>query len=227
MSASAAAGGRTPRGHTPRGHTPRGRFLTLEGLEGVGKTVNHQFVADWLNARRIPFIETREPGGTPLAEEIRGLLLSPRTESMAPLCELLLVFAARAQHLQEKIEPALRAGTWVLCDRFTDATYAYQGAGRGLEPELIGQLEQLTQRGLQPDRTFLLDAPVEIGLARARARGALDRFEQEQLVFFERARARYLERADADPDRFRVLDATQSLERVQAQIASELEALCP
>ncbi len=203
----------------------RGRFLTLEGLEGVGKTTNLDFVRAWLEERGIPFRVTREPGGTPLAEALRDLLLAPREEPVDPWCELLMIFAARAQHLNTLIEPALARGTWVLCDRFTDATYAYQGAGRGLPLESIATLEQLVQGELQPDCTFLLDAPPEVGLSRARARGALDRFEQEKVAFFARARRIYLDRAAATPDRYLVLDATRPLEALQADIGARLETL--
>ena len=202
-----------------------GRFLTVEGLEGVGKTTNLAFIADWLQARDIPFIRTREPGGTPLAEDIRGLLLSPRDEVVDPWCELLLVFAARAQHVNAHIRPALADGTWVLCDRFTDATYAYQGAGRGLPMEQIEALEQMVQQSLRPDRVFLLDAPADVGLARARDRGDLDRFEQERKSFFDRARAVYLQRAAAAPSRYTVLNAAQPLADVQRDICKALECL--
>lgn len=203
----------------------RGRFITLEGLEGVGKTTNLGFVSDWLDSQGIPYVLTREPGGTPLAEQLRDLLLTPRDEGVDPWCELLLIFAARAQHLNTRIAPALDAGTWVLCDRFTDATYAYQGAGRGLPLESIATLEQLVQGDLRPDCTFLLDAPPDVGLTRARARGGLDRFEQEKVDFFHRAREIYLDRAAAAPERYRVVDASRPLTEVQADIASRLELL--
>lgn len=204
-----------------------GRLLTLEGLEGVGKTTNLAFVESWLQRHEIPYLVTREPGGTPLAEELRHLLLNPRTEAVDPWCELLMVFAARAQHLNTLIRPALAAGTWVLSDRFTDATYAYQGAGRGLPLPDIEVLENLVQRELRPDCTFLLDAPPEVGLSRARDRGELDRFEREKIDFFERARRIYLDRAAAAPERYHVLDATQPLAAVQQDMAARLEALRP
>ena len=162
-----------------------GRFITLEGTEGVGKSTNLRFIESVLQQHRIVYQLTREPGGTPLAEQVRELLLANRDEVVADDAELLLVFAARAQHLEQVIRPALAAGHWVLCDRFTDATYAYQGGGRGLSKKLIGQLESIVQRGLQPDLTILLDLPVEIGLARASQRAALDRFENEQVTFFQ------------------------------------------
>lgn len=200
-----------------------GRFITLEGTEGVGKSTNLRFIESVLQQHQIDYQLTREPGGTPLAEEVRELLLANRDEVVADDAELLLVFAARAQHLQAVIRPALAANRWVLCDRFTDATFAYQGGGRGLSKEMIGSLEVMVQRGLQPDLTILLDLPVEIGLARARERGELDRFENERLAFFKQVRHAYLERAAADPHRFAVIDASGSLHQVQAQIASVLE----
>lgn len=201
----------------------RGRFISLEGGEGVGKSSNIAFIVDWLTDAGIPFIQTREPGGPPLAEEIRELLLRPRDEGMTELSELLLVFAARAQHLHTKIEPALAAGTWVLCDRFTDATFAYQGYGRGLSRDTIEQLQQMVQGARRPDLTLLLDAPVEVGMARAGERGELDRFEQEQHSFFERVRAGYLALAEADPQRFSIIDASQPLADVQRDIGQVLQ----
>ena len=200
----------------------KGRFITLEGGEGVGKSSNMAFIVDLLTEAGVDFIQTREPGGTPLAEEIRQLLLTPRDEHMDELSELLLVFAARAQHLARTIRPALAAGTCVLCDRFTDATVAYQGAGRGLSLSAIAQLRALVHRDLQPDMTLLLDAPVEIGMSRASERGELDRFEQEQMSFFERVRQGYIDQAQADPDRYRIIDASQSLSDVQADIRDVL-----
>ena len=200
----------------------KGRFITLEGGEGVGKSSNMAFIVDLLTEAGVDFIQTREPGGTPLAEEIRQLLLTPRDEHMDELSELLLVFAARAQHLARTIRPALAAGTWVLCDRFTDATVAYQGAVRGLSLSAIAQLRALVHRDLQPDMTLLLDAPVEIGMSRASERGELDRFEQEQMSFFERVRQGYIDQAQADPDRYRIIDASQSLSDVQADIRDVL-----
>lgn len=200
-----------------------GRFITLEGTEGVGKSTNLRLIESVLQQHQIDYRLTREPGGTPLAEELRELLLVNRDEIVAEDAELLLLFAARAQHLQQVIRPALTAGRWVLCDRFTDATFAYQGGGRGLSKELISLLESKVQRGLQPDLTILLDLPVEVGLARARQRGELDRFENEQLAFFQRVRNAYLERATADPQRFAVIDASGTLEQVQAQVIAVLE----
>lgn len=203
----------------------RGRFLTLEGTEGVGKTTNLLFIRQWLEQHGIEVVQTREPGGTPLAEEIRELLLAPRNESVDSTAELLLVFAARAQHLAGVIKPALERGAWVLCDRFTDATYAYQGAGREMGHETISALEGLVQGELRPDMTLLLDLPVEIGLARAHARNQPDRFEAEKVEFFGRVRNAYLQQAAADPERVRVIDAAKTLEQVQQQIAAELTRL--
>ncbi len=204
----------------------RGYFITLEGSEGVGKSTNLRFMADHLAAAGIRCVVTREPGGTPLAEEIRHLLLAPRAEPVAVSTELLLMFAARAQHLETVIKPALQRGDWVLCDRFTDATWAYQGGGRNLDTEPIAWLENYVQGALRPDGVFLLDIDVQIGLARARNRdGGGDRFENERVEFFERVRAAYLERTRHDPSRYRVIDASKTLDVVQRAIAAELDAL--
>ena len=202
----------------------RGLFITVEGGEGVGKSTNIAVVESWLQEQGIAYRRTREPGGTPLAEELRQLLLAPRDEAMAPMAELLLVFAARAQHIAAVIEPALAAGQWVICDRFTDATYAYQGGGRELSQAWIARLEDLVQGSLRPDLTLLLDAPLEVGLSRAGERGELDRFEQEQRVFFERVRNCYLERAAAEPDRFRLVDTNRPLELIADDIRALLSA---
>ena len=201
----------------------KGLFVTLEGPEGAGKSTNREYLADRLRARGLDVVLTREPGGTPLAERIRDLLLTPADEPMAIDTELLLVFAARAQHLAQVIRPALARGAVVLCDRFTDATYAYQGGGRGLPLERIAQLETFVQGDLHPDLTLIFDLPVEVGLARAAARGRLDRFEQEGMCFFEAVRSAYLQRAEAAPSRYRVLDAGQPLSAVQRDV----EALIP
>ena len=203
----------------------RGKFITVEGSEGVGKTTNLNFIRQQLERAGRELVVTREPGGTELAEKIRGLLLDPGHKGMSSDCELLLMFAARAQHLQEVILPSLDQGKWVLCDRFTDATYAYQGGGRGLPPERIASLEDFVQGAFRPDLTLLLDIPVELGLARAGARGALDRFEQEELAFFERVRSAYLDQARREPGRYRVVDAGQPLEQVQQDIQAVLDEL--
>lgn len=201
------------------------QFITLEGTEGVGKTTALTFIRDWLQQRGISVVTTREPGGTPFAEQLRSLLLTPNEEPIAPATELLLMFAARAQHIQQVIRPALTAGQWVLCDRFTDATYAYQGGGRGWPWQEIAHLEALVQRDLQPTVTFWLDAPVELGLTRAAARSAKDRFESEKLEFFTKVHAGYQRRADAEPQRFRRIDASVSVAEVQAQLALVLASL--
>lgn len=186
-----------------------GRFITLEGGEGAGKSTLAAGLAAELRRRGLRVDATREPGGTPLAERVRALVLERGAEPIDVTAETLLMFAARSIHLDNRIRPALAAGSWVLCDRFTDATYAYQGAGRGVATGLIEVLAGAVQRGLQPDRTLLLDLPVATGLARARARGATtDRFESEREAFFTRVREAYLQRAAAEPQRFRVLDAT-------------------
>jgi dTMP kinase len=187
----------------------RGRFITLEGVEGAGKSSLQQALVVALKGQGRRVCATREPGGTPLAEEIRALALARREGGMPPATELLLMFAARAAHVAQRIEPALAGGDWVLCDRFTDASHAYQGAGRGLPSAHIDQLAHIAHPGLAPDRTLLLDLPPEQGLARVQQRGGEgDRFEDERLAFFTRVRERYLERARAEPARFRVLDAT-------------------
>lgn len=201
----------------------KARFITLEGGEGVGKTTNLEFIEQHMARRGIEFIRTREPGGTPLGEAVRGLLLG--FQGMNAEAELLLVFAARAQHVKEVIRPALEAGRWVICDRFTDASYAYQGGGRGLDTAAIGFLENWVQEGLQPDLTLLLDAPVEVGMGRAKNRGPADRFEAETMAFFARVRAAYLERAERFPERIGRVDASRPLPEVQADIARHLDAL--
>ena len=197
----------------------RGRFITVEGGEGAGKSSNLAHVQSLLEAAGKTVLFTREPGGTPLGESIRELLLGHKHTGMADETELLLMFAARAEHLQRKILPALEQGVWVLCDRFTDASYAYQGAGRGIPTEKIALLERFVQGDLHPDLTLLLDLPVETGLARAGERSAPDRFESEALGFFEKVRRGYLEIAAAEPQRVKVIDAAPALEQVQAQIA--------
>lgn len=200
----------------------RGKFITLEGGEGVGKTTNLSFIKDYLQQQAIPVTVTREPGGTALAEKIRQLVLDKDSESISDTTELLLMFAARAQHIQHVIEPALAQGHWVLCDRFTDATYAYQGGGRELSIATIALLEQLVQGELRPDLTLLLDAPIEIGMERAQKRSAFDRFEAEKISFFTRVRNMYLSRAAQQPDRIKVIQANQLLVNVQSDIIDVL-----
>lgn len=203
----------------------KGKFITLEGTEGVGKSTNLAAIVDWLQRNNIPYVQTREPGGTPLAEELRELLLAPREESVDNKAELLMIFAARAQHLAQVVRPALEEGKWVLSDRFTDATFAYQGGGRGLPLAMIESLEALVQEDLQPDCTILLDLPPEEGLARARARGELDRFENEALAFFEKVRQAYLARAAGAPQRFHIVNAGQTVESVAADVVAVLDSL--
>lgn len=200
----------------------RGLFITLEGPEGAGKTTNRAYLAEQLQAQGFEVALTREPGGTALAEQIRDILLAPHDEAMSVDTELLLMFAARAQHLAQVILPALEAGKIVICDRFTDATYAYQGGGRGLDCSRIALLEQFVQGDLRPDITLLFDLPVEDGMARAVARGKLDRFEQEQHNFFEAVRQSYLQRAEDDPERFRLVNAQQTLHEVQKSLDVQL-----
>lgn len=205
--------------------TQHGRFITFEGSEGVGKSTQLAIAAASLRAAGKNVLVTREPGGTPMAEAIRDVLLTPRDEPVHELTELLLMFAARAQHLHSLILPALKAGQWVLCDRFTDATFAYQGGGRGTPAERIAVLENLVQGELRPDHVVLLDAPVEVGMARARKRGELDRFEQEAVEFFARIRQTYLRRAARDPVRYHIIDAAQPLEQVSADIAELFQVI--
>ena len=200
----------------------KGRFITVEGGEGAGKSTQIERIADWFRARGGSVVCTREPGGTRLAESVRELLLDRRNDGLSDTAELLLVFAARAQHLSEVIRPALERGDVVICDLFTDATWAYQGGGRGIDTAIITSLETLVQGDFRPDLTLLLDVPVAVGLARAGKRGALDRFEQEQVEFFERVRMCYLELAREQADRYRVIDAAQPLEQVQHDLAGIL-----
>jgi dTMP kinase len=202
------------------------KFITIEGIEGAGKSTAIKFIQDYLQAEGKNVLVTREPGGTPVAEEIRHLVLNPHAkEVIDPKAELLLMFAGRAQHLARLILPELAAGKWVLCDRFVDATYAYQNAGRGLDAKWITLLEEFVVGSLRPTLTILLDLDPALGLARSRRRGPQDRFEKEKVDFFERVRRSYLERAEQDPDRFRVLDAAQPLARVQEQLQQVLESL--
>jgi dTMP kinase len=194
----------------------RGRFITLEGVDGAGKSTHIGFLAERLGARGRQPLVTREPGGTPLAEKLRALVLA---EPMAPLAETLLMFAARADHVEHVIRPALESGRWVLCDRFTDATAAYQGAGKGVSQELIQRLAQAVHPGLLPDRTLVFDCPFEVTRGRLAASGrSLDRFENEGAEFFNRVRQAYLTRAAAEPGRIRIIDATQTIPNIQKQL---------
>jgi len=203
----------------------RGRFITVEGIEGAGKSTQMDAVRGFLDARGITVAVTREPGGTPLSEAVRGLLLDPGNRGMAADTELLLVFAARAEHIHKVIRPALNAGDWVLSDRFTDATFAYQGGGRGIPAERIAALEKWVQGELRPDLTLLLDLPVETGMARIADLGRPDRFEREERDFFQRIRDNYLERAAAEPGRFRRIDASAPLEEVRAEALAAVGTL--
>lgn len=203
----------------------RGRFVTVEGIEGAGKSTQMDAIAEFLRERGIAVVLTREPGGTELGEALRGLLLDPGNRGMSTDTELLLVFAARAEHLHKVIGPALDAGQWVLSDRFTDATFAYQGGGRGVDADRIAILEQWVQGELRPDLTLLLDVPVDIGMSRIAGRGSADRFEREERAFFERIRARYLERAAAEPQRFRHIDATAPVDAVSREVLDAVGTL--
>jgi dTMP kinase len=201
----------------------RGRFITLEGVDGAGKSTHVEGIAARLRAPGRRVLVTREPGGTPLAERLRTLVL---TEPMEPIAETMLLFAARADHVRREIGPALEAGTWVLCDRFTDATFAYQGGGKGVPAELIAHLAQVSHDGLLPDRTLVFDCPYEIARERLdRAAREPDRFEREDREFFERVRQTYLGLAHADPERIRVVDASGSLEEIKKQIEEEIAGL--
>jgi dTMP kinase len=204
----------------------RGMFLTIEGIEGVGKSTAVKFIQEYLTQVKVGFVVTREPGGTVIAEQIRQLLLKPNPdEVMVPDTELLLMFASRAQHIATVIEPALLAGKWVVSDRFVDASYAYQGGGRGFNLSQIQILAKLFVKNCFPNVTILLDAPPSVGMARAKRRSSQDRIEQEQIDFFERVRATYLALAQAEPERFRVIDATQPLAKVQTDIKIVLDNL--
>ncbi len=196
----------------------KGLFITFEGVEGAGKTTNIAYIAEKIEDAGHQILLTREPGGTTLGEVIRDILISKDLPEMHHDTELLLMFAARAEHLQRKIIPALAEGKWVLCDRFTDATYAYQGAGRGIDVKHIEILENLVQGSLRPDYTFLFDLDADVGIARAQSRGETDRFEQQHIDFFNRVRTQYLKIAGAEPDRYRVVNAQYDLQTVQQQI---------
>ena len=204
------------------------QFITLEGIEGAGKSTIARALQAELEQRGIPLLLTREPGGTPLAERMRELVLSRETEALNPVAETLIMFAARAVHLDNAVRPALAAGRWVLCDRFTDASYAYQGAGRGVSAALLDQLAAAVHGDLWPARTLLLDVAVDTGLARTRQRaGAPDRFEAERPAFFERVRGAYLQRAAADPDRVRVIDAQLPAAQVVTACLAAIDDLLP
>lgn len=203
----------------------RGKFISLEGGEGSGKTTAIHFIRQWLDDHKIPYIMTREPGGTPLAEEIRQLVLTPRDESVNDVTELLLVFAARAQHLAEKIQPALEKGTWVISDRFLDSSYVYQGKARGGDITMLDQLANWVVGDNKPDATLVLDVPVELGQERVVQRQHQDRLDKESLMFHQKVRDGFLERAEADPKRVKVVDASQSLESVKSQIEEQLAKL--
>lgn len=196
----------------------KGLFITFEGVEGAGKTTNIQFIAEQIKAAGYEIVLTREPGGTELSEAIRELLISKEYPEMHITTELLLMFAARSEHLNKKILPAIESGKWVLCDRFTDATFAYQGGGRGISENTISTLEKLVQGSLKPDYTFLFDLNAEIGLSRAQNRGETDRFEQQHIDFFNRVRTKYLEMAQSNSKRYRIVNAEHDLATVQTQI---------
>jgi len=202
-----------------------GKFITIEGSEGVGKSTNIEFISNYLKSKDITTIETREPGGTKTAEEIRRVLLNTEGETVPEIAELLLFFAARSFHVENLIKPAINQGHYVICDRFSDATIAYQGYGRGFDVKDINIIAAWVQKKLQPDLTILLDAPAEIGMQRAKNRGSIDRMETEDISFYERVRQGYLELAKEHKDRFVVIDASQSLKLVQAEILFHLDRL--
>jgi len=203
----------------------QGKFITVEGIEGVGKSTNMDFIADRIVAAGFEVLRSREPGGTPMAERIREMLLQHGDEPLPDLAELLLFFASRTLNIENAIRPALSAGTWVLCDRFTDASRAYQGAGRGLTMAHIDTLAEWAHGDLNPDLTVLLDAPAEIGMQRAKKRGEADRLESEQMSFYTRVRDHYLELAHNEPERFAVVDASRPLDAVQSQVAVAIDGL--
>ena len=203
----------------------RGKFITIDGVEGAGKSTQIDFIRDYLSNKGINVILTREPGGTELGEKIRELLLSPETKSMHSETELLLMFAARNEHIHRKIMPALAQGDWVLSDRFTDASYAYQGGGRGLDINRIAQLEQWVLQDFTPDMTLLLDVPVELGMSRIESRGKKDRIELEAMDFFNRVRESYIDRSKQFPDRIKLIDSSQTVEYTTQQIKAILDSL--
>ena len=202
-----------------------GKFIMVEGIEGVGKSSNIDFLSDLVEREGYEIVRTREPGGTPMAERIRNLLLEHGEEALPDTAEMLLFFAARALHVNNRIRPALDAGKWVVCDRFTDASRAYQGDGRGLDLDRINTLAEWVQDGLEPDVTLLLDAPADIGMKRAKKRGATDRLESEKITFYERVREGYLRLAREEPKRFVIIDASQALDQVKADISEAMQQL--
>lgn len=201
-------------------------FISIEGIEGAGKSTQLAFIQRYLTEKNIKLTVTREPGGTELGEQIRGLLLAPTEKGMAVDTELLLMFAARAEHIEQLIKPALKRGEWVLSDRFTDATFAYQGGGRGIDKQRITEIANWTLKGINPDMTLLFDLPVELGQQRVLSRNqGVDRFEQEKVDFFQRIRERYLERAHDEPNRIKIIDASQSIADIELQITKHLQPL--
>jgi dTMP kinase len=202
----------------------KGFFISLEGGEGAGKSTQHNHIVEWLTGHGKTVVEAREPGGTPVSEQIRQVLLDTRNAGLNATAELLLLFAARSQLVTDVILPALTDGHVVVCDRFADASYAYQGGGRQLGAGTVATVEQLVLKGLQPDLTLLFDMPVELGMSRVAGRGEADRFETESVQFFERVRGAYLERAAADPGRFKIIDASQQQEKVWQQVEAVLKA---
>lgn len=198
-----------------------GKFISIEGIEGAGKSTQLAFIENYLKQQGITVVVTREPGGTALGEQVRELLLSPRKEGMAADTELLLMFAARAEHLEQVIKPAIQRGDWVISDRFVDATFAYQGGGRGISTQRIKQISDWTLRDLQTDVTFLFDLPVELGQQRVISRkGDIDRFEQEKADFFQKIRDCYLQRSQQEPNRIRVIDASKSINEIEIQLST-------
>ncbi|MCS5588862.1 MAG: dTMP kinase [Candidatus Thioglobus sp.] len=203
----------------------RGKFITIDGVEGAGKSTQIEFICEYLKAKGVNVILTREPGGTDVGEKIRTLLLSNSTGKMHADTELMLMFAARNEHIQNKIMPALGRGDWVLSDRFTDSSYAYQGGGRGLDMERIKQLESWVVQDFAPDMTLLLDVPVEVGMSRVESRGKKDRIEMEKMDFFDRVRKAYIARSEEFPDRIKLIDSSQTIEHTTKQIGEILDTL--
>lgn len=203
----------------------RGKFITIDGVEGAGKSTQIEFICEYLKAKGVNVILTREPGGTDVGEKIRTLLLSNSTGKMHADTELMLMFAARNEHIQNKIMPALGRGDWVLSDRFTDSSYAYQGGGRGLDMERITQLESWVVQDFAPDMTLLLDVPVEVGMSRVESRGKKDRIEMEKMDFFDRVRQAYIARSEEFPDRIKLIDSSQTIEHTTKQIGEILDTL--